>query len=206
MAFSQEEKKKLVSHACEENKATDILKDLFKNPKAGSRDEFDLLNKAILREQGKTKDKSNLLLSTNRVRYLFANYINSCRNADYLSVAIKTFDESEGPHLGRQAYDMVLKKAQDDQLHFKRQLDSLIDDKGYPSSWKDLFTEHSKIQIENGPPCFDRWVVADFRTQAYVDHLRHIRLRDEIWGKNSFEDACEEDAKSWHWWYIYDDE
>jgi hypothetical protein len=79
MALSETEKKTLVSDICERNGATSLLEDFFKhprNPDFGKKFP-DTLNETILHEQKKIEDRSNLLLSMNRVRFIFASYISN---------------------------------------------------------------------------------------------------------------------------------
>ena len=203
MALSQTEKRNLVSGVCEQSKATSLLEDFLKNPK---NPEFGqrlsaALNEAILREQSTTKDRSNLLLSTNKLMFIFASYINSCRNESHMSAMIEILDEPEGwyPYPDRTRYEDVHRKAKEDKLHFKQEWDSLIDDKGYPSSWKDVFTEHSNSHMAGVPPYFDPNFMTDLRERTTTELLQNLNLRDRAWGETSMDDASEEDAKSWMW-------
>lgn len=201
MALSQTEKENLVSGVCEQSKATSLLEDFLENPK---NPEFGrrlsaALNETILREQSKTKDKSNLLLSTNKLMFIFASYINSCKNESHMSAMIKILDESEGRYPDRTSYEDVLHKAEQDKLHFKQEWDSLMNDKGYPSTWKEMFTKYSNSHMAGVPPYFDLNFMADLRTRTTAELLQNLNLRDRAWGETSMDDASKEDANSWIW-------
>jgi hypothetical protein len=201
MALSQTEKENLVSGVCEQSKAISLLEDFLENPK---NPEFGrrlsaALNETILREQSKTKDRSNLLLSTNKLMFIFASYINSCKNESHMSAMIKILDESEGRYPDRTSYEDVLHKAEQDKLHFKQEWDSLMDDKGYPSSWNDVFTKYSNLHMAGVPPCFDLNFMADLPTRTKTELLQNLNLRDRAWGETSMDDASEEEANSWIW-------
>jgi hypothetical protein len=199
MALSQIEKRDLVSDVCEQSEATSLLESLLQNPR---QPEFGqqlstALNEAILLKQGTTKDRSNLLLSTNKLTLIFASYINSCKNESHLSEMIGILDDSGELQWRRKGFEDAHRRAREDQLHFRKEWDSLIDDKGYPSSWKDVFTKHSESQMENIPPCFDPEFMQNLRIERKRELLRNEILRDRVWGETCLEDASKEDVKSW---------
>jgi hypothetical protein len=201
MALSETEKKKLVSDICERNGATSLLEDFFKhtrNPDFGKKFS-DTLNETILHEQKKTEDRSNLLLCMNRVRFIFASYINSCKIESLMSQAIHDSNEAGVSHSEIQTYKMIRCSAQEDQQECKHEWDSFIDGKGYPSSWKDMFVEHSKSQRESGWRSFDLGFKEDLHAQILIELIQNIRLRDDIWGERSIADASGKGVNSWDW-------
>lgn len=208
MALSEIDKKKLVSGVCERNKATDLLENVFKNPKNPEFGEklSNALNETILQEQYNTKDRSNLLLPMNRVRFIFASYINSCKNESHMSGAIQTLGQSGGSHSKTQAYEKVQSSAKEDQQHFRLEWESLIDDKGYPPSWKDMFTKHSKLQMESGPPSFDPVFMEGLRHKTLRELMKNIGLRHKTWGEISVEEACRKGVNSWNWLWVLESE
>jgi hypothetical protein len=199
MALSQIEKRDLVSDVCEQSEATSILESLLQNPR---QPEFGqqlstALNEAILLKQGTTKDRSNLLLSTNKLTSIFANYINSCKNESHLSEMIGILDDSGELQWRRKGFEDTHRRAREDQLHFRKEWDSLIDDKGYPSSWKDVFTKQSDSHMKSIPPHFDPEFMQNLRIETKRELLRNEILRDRVWGETCLEGASKEDVKSW---------
>jgi hypothetical protein len=199
MTLSQLERRNLVSDVCEQSNATSLLEDLLRNPK---HPEFGhklsaALNEAILLKQGTTKDRSNLLLSTNKLTSIFAKYINSCKNESYLSRKIEILDDSGELQRMTQDFKLAHRSARDDQLHFRKEWDSLIDDKGYPSSWKDAFTKQSDSHMKSIPPPFDPEFLQKLRIETMRELRRNEILRDGVWGETCLEGASKEDVKSW---------
>jgi hypothetical protein len=208
MALSETEKKKLVSDICEKNGATSLLEEFFKHPEDP---EFgkkfsDTLNETILYEQKKTKDRSNLLLCMNRVRFIFASYINCCKNESHMSRAAHDLNKAGGSLSQIQAYQEIQCSAQKDQVQFKNEWDLLIDGKGYPSSWKDMFAEHSKLHMNSGPPSFDLEFMKKLRPKTLWELMQNIWLRETIWGEISLTDAGRKGVNSWDWIWVLESE
>lgn len=206
MALSQTEKKNLVFEVCEQVNATSLLEDFLRNP---SNPWFGqklsaALNEKILLKQSTTKNRSNLLLPMSRLVFIFGSYVNSCENESHLSDRIRILDETPGSHYRKKPYVDAHKRARGDKLYFKKLWDSLIDDKGYPSSWKDMFTMHCKLQMESGPYSFGPQFMQDLRNKTTTELLDHQSLRDKVWGDKGLEDARKEDLDSWDWCWAMD--
>jgi hypothetical protein len=201
MAPSGIDKKKLVSDLCNRSKATFLLEEFFKHPKdpAFGKSFAKALNESILKEQHKIKDTKNLLLPMNRVRYIFASYINNCDIERHMSEAIRTLHKSGGSRSTQEAYQKIQGSAQEEQLRFRHEWDSLIDDKGYPSSWKTMFVEHAESLINAGPPSFDPSFLEDLRQKIMGELVVNVRMRYRVWGDISFADDREAGVTSWNY-------
>jgi hypothetical protein len=199
MTLSVLEREKLVSGICEEKEATRLLENVFKNPKEpGIAKEFsDALNETILREQKKTGDRTNLLLPINRVRYIFAKYVNSCINESYISDGLLVLKKTGGSDKEIENYEATRSRSQDDQQHFRKEWDSWIDNKGYPSSWKNMFAKHSESQMEDH---FDNYFLFNLGSQTLRELIRNIGLRQEIWGEISFDKDA---INSWNYFWAH---
>ncbi|KAM0714535.1 hypothetical protein Q7P37_009831 [Cladosporium fusiforme] len=201
MASSKSDTEKLVSDVCDRNAATSLLEDFFKHPRETEpgKQFSATVNGAILRNQHALKDTKNLLLPMNRVRYIFASYINSCQIKRHMSEAAKTLEKSRGPNSTRQAYEEVKRNVEEDQKHFKCEWDSLVDGKGYPPSWKAMFVEHAKLQTEDDASSFDPSYLEDLRQGTFRELMANLLLRDEVWGNTGLTYTGHKGVTSWDW-------